>query len=150
MKRIRSILLVLLSAITVLADSSEQKTKELVQKIDPSLQVIEKQFDEIEADFWKNIRELDTGSQNYLRTNPLYQSFNQKIVDFVSRCGALQRVLYDSGVDIQLQYPLERGAIGILNVWKQLPQLHERIKGRKKPITRTDNVELCADSIESI
>lgn len=150
MKRIRSILLVLLSAITVLADSSEQKTKELVQKIDPSLQVIEKQFDEIEADFWKNIRELDTGSQNYLRTNPLYQSFNQKIVDFVSRCGALQRVLYDSGVDIQVQYPLERGAIGILNVWKQLPQLHERIKGRKNPITRTDNVELGADCIESI
>lgn len=79
------------------------KTKELVQKIEPSLQVIEKQLDEIEADFWKNVRELDTGSQNFLSSNPLYQSFNQKIVDFVSCCGALQRELYDSGVDIQLQ-----------------------------------------------
>lgn len=107
-----SCLLAVLSATAAVPD----KTKELVQKINPSLEVIEKQLSEIEADFWKNVRELDTGSHNFLKTNPLYQSFNQKIVDFVSCCGALQRVLYDSGVDVQKQYPIEKRAIEIISV----------------------------------
>lgn len=120
----RLLLITVCCLLAVLSTASAQvpdKTKELAQKIEPSLQVIEKQLDEIEADFWKNVRELDTGSQNFLSSNPLYQSFNQKIVDFVSRCGALQRVLYDSGVDVQQQYPIETRAIGILSVWKRLP-----------------------------
>lgn len=70
----------LLAVLSAAAAQVPDKTKELVQKIEPSLQVIEKQLDEIEADFWKNVRELDTGSQNFLSSNPLYQSFNQKIV----------------------------------------------------------------------
>lgn len=140
----------LLAVLSAAAAQVPDKTKELVQKIEPSLQVIEKQLDEIEADFWKNVRELDTGSQNFLSSNPLYQSFNQKIVDFVSCCGALQRELYDSGVDIQLQYPIGKQAIGILSVWKRLPQLHERIMGRRNPITREGKIALGEDCIASI
>ncbi len=140
----------LLAVLSAAAAQVPDKTKELVQKIEPSLQVIEKQLDEIEADFWKNVRELDTGSQNFLSSNPLYQSFNQKIVDFVSRCGALQRVLYDSNVDINLQYPVEKRAIGILSVWKRLPQLHARIMGRRNPITRKGKIALGASCINSI
>ena len=121
----RLLLITVCCLLAVLSTASAQvpdKTKELAQKIEPSLQVIEKQLDEIEADFWKNVRELDTGSQNFLSTNPLYQSFNQKIVDFVSHCRVLQRVLYDSDVDTS-QYPVAKRAIGILSVWKRLPQL---------------------------
>ena len=140
----------LLAVLSAAAAQVPDKTKKLVQKIEPSLQVIEKQLDEIEADFWKNVRELDTGSQNFLSSNPLYQSFNQKIVDFVSRCGALQRVLDDSDVDVQQQYPIEKRAIGILSVWKRLPQLHARIMGRRNPITREGKIALGADCIESI
>lgn len=139
----------LLAVLSAAAAQVPDKTKELVQKIEPSLQVIEKQLDEIEADFWKNVRELDTGSQNFLSSNPLYQSFNQKIVDFVSRCGALQRVLYDSDVDTS-QYPVEKRAIGILSVWKRLPQLHARIMGRRNPATRKGKIALGTDCIEAI
>ena len=140
----------LLAVLSAAAAQVPDKTKRLVQKIEPSLQVIEKQLDEIEADFWKNVRELDTGSQSFLNSNPLYQSFNQKIIDFVSRCGALQRVLDASDVDIQQQYPIEKRAIGILSVWKRLPQLHARIMGRRNPITREGEIALGADCINSI
>lgn len=149
----RLLLIVVCGLLVVLSTASAQvpdKTKELVQKIEPSLQVIEKQLDEIEADFWKNVLVLDTGSQNFLSSNPLYQSFNRKIADFVSGCGALQRVLYDSGVDVQQQYPIEKRAIGILSVWKRLPQLHDRIKGRRNPVTRKGEIALGTDCIEAI
>lgn len=132
----RLLLIVVCGLLAVLSTASAQvpdKTKELVQKIEPSLQVIEKQLDEIEADFWKNVLELDTGSQNFLSSNPLYQSFNRKIADFVSGCGALQRVLYDSDVDVQQQYPIGKRAIGILSVWKRLPRLHKLLKDRGNP-----------------
>lgn len=148
----RLLLIVVCGLLAVLSTASAQvpdKTKELAQKIEPSLQVIEKQLDEIEADFWKNVRELDTGSQNFLSTNPLYQSFNQKIVDFVSHCRVLQRVLYDSDVDTS-QYPVAKRAIGILSVWKRLPQLHARIMGRRNPATRKGMIALGADCINSI
>lgn len=149
----RLLLIVVCGLWAVLSTASAQvpdKTKELVQKIEPSLQVIEKQLDEIEADFWKNVQELDTGSQNFLSSNPLYQSFNQKIADFVSGCGALQHILYDSGVDVQQQYPIEKRAIGILSVWRRLPQLHDRIKGRRNPVTRKGKIALGTDCIEAI
>ena len=139
----------LLAVLSAAAAQVPDKTKRLVQKIEPSLQVIEKQLNEIEADFWKNVMELDSDSQSFLNSSPRYQAFNRKIADFVSCCGALQRVLYDSDVDTS-QYPVEKRAIGILSVWKRLPQLHARIMGRRNPITREGEIALGADSIAAI
>lgn len=139
----------LLAVLSAAAAQVPDKTKGLVQKIEPSLQVIEKQLDEIEADFWKNVMELDSDSQSFLNSSPRYQAFNRKIADFVSCCGALQRVLYDSDVDTS-QYPVEKRAIGILSVWKRLPQLHARIMGRRNPITREGEIALGADRIAAI
>ena len=140
----------LLAVLSAAAAQVPDKTKRLVQKIEPSLQVIEKQLNEIEADFWKNVMELDSDSQSFLNSSPRYQAFNRKIADFVSCCGALQRVLADSDVDVQQQYPVEKRAIGILSVWKRLPQLHARIMGRRNPITREGKIALGADCINSI
>ncbi len=117
--------------LTIVVAQEPDQTEELIQKIEPSLKIVEKQLDEIEADFWKNVRELDP--KDFLMTSPLYQSFNHKIVSFVSNCGSLQRVLFNSGVDIQETFPVEKAAIGILSVWKRFPQLHNRMMKRRNP-----------------
>ena len=73
--------------LTIVVAQEPDQTEELIQKIEPSLKIVEKQLDEIEADFWKNVRELDP--KDFLMTSPLYQSFSHKIVSFVSNCALL-------------------------------------------------------------
>ncbi len=131
------------------AEQSQDKKAALQEKITPALAEVEQQLNEIEMDFWKNVRDIDTGSNSYQRENKVYQSFHQKIVGFVTLCGKLQGELYDFEVDLE-QFPIEKRATTILDVWKRLPQLHDRIEGRRDPVTRKGKIKLddaCIDAV---
>lgn len=140
----------LFTALAVEAEQPQDKTAALLEKITPTLTEIEQQLGEIETDFWKTVRGFESGSYSYLKTNSVYLDFNRKILDFVKRCTALQGILHDSGVDLE-RFPVEQQASAILNVWKRLPMLNDRIvAGRRDPITRDGKIELEESCIKSI
>lgn len=139
----------LTAVLPVAAEPQQDQTAALLEKISPVLAEVEQQLNEIEADFWRNIREIDTSSGNYLRDNPVFQDFNGKVVAFTTLCGNLQRTLHDFNVDLE-QFPVEKRATTILDVWKRLPQLHDRIEGRRNPVSRDKKIKLDEACINAV